>query len=298
MRRPVLVLSVLAASAAPAHARAETVLSPVGAWQASSQDGLCRVERRFEAAGAPHLVILEQTGPSHTFGMALAGPTLAALAGDKPVRLSFGAADPAWERRASIEANRQFGSVAIIRNIWLGAGRRIATGGAAVPDRSHIEPDLAAKADRIVVAQDGTRLTFASGSLADAAGALNGCTAPMLAAWGLDPEVQYNLKQTAEPLDMAALGKELKSAYPRGAQRALRSGPTEAVVMVDPAGAATQCRIIVPSGHEDLDQAACRAMTKARYRPALDAAGTPVASYWQIRINFAATQYEAQKVQP
>lgn len=141
------------------------------------------------------------------------------------------------------------------------------------------------------LAQGDSAVTFETGALGDAAAVLNACTAQILKGWGLDPEVQYSLQR-----GVSAEG--LKFTYPRIASRYLRSGPVDAVALIDATGKATGCRIISSSGHDELDQSACQGMTKPRYRPAVDAFGKPVASYWKARITYAATDFEAQQRKP
>lgn len=283
-----LVLSTLLA--APAAAQSGDIIAPVGPWQATNEGGLCRTERRFEAGGQPHVVILEQTAPGSRFGLAVAGPALAGLDPALPIRLGFFEAAPLFERRARIEPNQLFAKVAVVRNLsfFPPAGEPVA----------RMDTTVLAGMDRISVTQGDTRATFATGPLGEAASMLNACTAQILRSWDLDPAVQYGLQSGAEPEEQTKLAKQLRKAYPARAYRSLQSGPLEAVALVDPTGAATACKVIVASGFGDLDTAACEAMAKARYRPARDAAGNPVASYWTTRITFALSETDPVATRP
>lgn len=302
MRRTVIVLAALVLTTpiltAPALAAPTTVATPVSTWQASFEDGLCRMERSFEAGGQPHLLILEQNSPGSGFGLAMAGPSLSALTSDKPLRLSFARDDDGFERRTMIEPNDQFGHVAVFTGIWIGSSEGPDDDASKPSNRSRIDPDAAARANQIAVSQGDAGVIFDTGALADAALVLNECTAQIARTWGLDPEVQYGLVQRAFPADPKALAQKMQKSYPRGAARALRSGPLEAAALVDSNGAVTDCKIIVPTGYDDLDQAACEVMTQARYTPALDANGRPVASYWKTRVTFLANAFEAEQRKP
>lgn len=77
--------------------------------------------------------------------------------------------------------------------------------------------------------------------------------------------------------------------YPSRALREEREGTTRFRVTVNAKGRVADCQITGSSGHPDLDAAACKNIKRrARFRPALDSAGTPVTgSYsnavrWQI----------------
>ena len=288
MRRTFLALASLT-FAAPAFAAPAVIAKPAGSWVASSEGGLCRMQRDFEADGQPHLLILEQNAPGQALGIAMAGPSLASLSAEAPLRVNFAAGDAGFDKKALIEPNRQFGHVAILNGVWL--TREAPSDDAAVngADRARIDQQAAKGVEQIAVSQGDGGVVFETGSLADAAQALNECTAQILRSWGLDPEVQYGLRQ-------GAYTEQVKVTYPRMAARYLRSGPVDVVAIIDAAGKAKSCRIINSSGHEELDTAACSAMTKARYRPALDASDTPVASFWTTRISFAATQFEAERI--
>tara|TARA_R110002049_G_scaffold171142_1_gene337691 strand:- start:90 stop:746 length:657 start_codon:yes stop_codon:yes gene_type:complete len=77
--------------------------------------------------------------------------------------------------------------------------------------------------------------------------------------------------------------------YPSRALREEREGTTRFRLTVGTNGRVTDCQITGSSGHADLDEAACKNLTRrARFRPALDANGNPMTGYysnavrWQI----------------
>lgn len=293
MRRTFLAFSILAITAAPALAAPVSVATPVAPWEASTEGGVCRMQRSFEADGQPHLLILEQNSPGRAVGIAMAGPSLAALSPETPLRVSFAADHAGFEKKARIEPNRQFGHLAVLQGVWLETGKPD-----DVADRSRIDLGAAQDVEQIAVSQDNGGLTFATGSLADAALVLNECTAQILRGWGLDPASQYSLQRSAFPAEPSKLAKEMRKSYPTGAARGLRSGPLEVAALIDANGAATGCRIIVASPWTDIDEATCKAMLKARYTPALNASGNAVASYWKTRVTFFANEFEAQQQRP
>lgn len=290
MRRILLAVTAIATTAAPALAEPAVVATPAGSWEQSTDSGVCRLQRSFEAGGQKHLLILEQSGPGRDVGIAMAGPSLAALSPDAPLRVNFAANHAGFDKRARIEPNREFGHVAILQGVWLDTRKPDAD-----TNRSRIDPGAAQDVQQITISQGNGGVTFATGSLAEAAGTLNDCTAQILRGWGLDPAEQYSVAQPSAPVEPEKLAKEMQKAYPTGAARGLRSGPLEVAALVDKQGAVTGCKIIVASPWSDLDEAACKAIAKARYTPARGADGQPVASYWKTRVNFAATQYEADQ---
>ena len=94
---PVAAISLLfSATLAPTSAAAEgeseseTVLEPTSPWQASYEDGRCRLTRVFAAPSGFHALVLEQRAPSAKFNLVLTGPALSGIKENADVRISFG----------------------------------------------------------------------------------------------------------------------------------------------------------------------------------------------------------------
>jgi len=277
MRLALLAFTALTC-ATPALAAPVAVVTPSGDWETSSEGGLCRMQRAFEAGGQPHLLILEQNAPDRAVGIALAGPSLAAFRPEAPLRVTFAGDHAGFDKTARIEPNNQFGHVAVLEGVWLEKGTPQRDG-----NRSHIDPAAAETVDRIAVAQGGGGVSFATGALGDAAKALNACTAQIMRSWGLDPEVQYSLQRSAAPANQERFMTQMRNAYARPALRTLQQGTIDLVVFTDAAGKATDCRMLVATGYEDLDKAMCATAMKERFRPALGPDGQATASYWRLR---------------
>lgn len=277
MRHSLVALAALTCTT-PALAAPATVATPVGEWEALSEGGMCRMQRAFDAGGQPHLLILEQNAPGRAVGIALAGPSLAALRPEAPLRVRFADSHAGFDKNARIEPNRQFGHVAVLEGVWLEKG---------VPDRdgerSHIDLAAAQSVERIAVSQGDGGVTFSTGSLGEAAEVLNACTAQIMRSWGLDPEAQYGLQRSAAPVDTDRLMTQMRNAYARTALRTLQQGTIDLVVFTDASGKATDCRMLVATGYENLDKTMCATAMKERFRPALGADGQAAASYWRLR---------------
>lgn len=75
--------------------------------------------------------------------------------------------------------------------------------------------------------------------------------------------------------------------YPAKALRGDRKGRVVYELAVDPAGKATGCRILGSSGSKALDGATCPLLLKrARFEPARDPAGRPVAALYRARLTW------------
>ncbi len=99
-----------------------------------------------------------------------------------------------------------------------------------------------------------------------AAAALQPAPAPAAAAPAQPPRPVRDLASYVRPGD-----------YPPRALRAHDVGTVDFELIVAPNGRVAQCRVTRSSGATDLDLVTCRiVVTRARFRPARDAAGTPV----------------------
>lgn len=75
--------------------------------------------------------------------------------------------------------------------------------------------------------------------------------------------------------------------YPSRALREEREGTTRFRLTVNTDGRVSDCQITGSSGHSDLDEAACKNLTRrARFRPALDANGNPMVGYYSNAVRW------------
>ncbi|WP_457354839.1 energy transducer TonB [Sphingomonas sp. UYP23] len=73
--------------------------------------------------------------------------------------------------------------------------------------------------------------------------------------------------------------------YPAAALERNEQGKVGVELAIGDTGRVVACRINESSGHESLDQAACRALRgRARFAPARDANGTPIAATWHRNV--------------
>jgi protein TonB len=99
-----------------------------------------------------------------------------------------------------------------------------------------------------------------------------------------------NLTRAAEPASGRA-GWVTTEDYPPGALRDGVSGVVGIIVMVAADGRVQACEVTKSSGNQQLDEATCRIYARrARFRPALDADGKPVAARQADRVRWQVPQ--------
>jgi protein TonB len=79
-----------------------------------------------------------------------------------------------------------------------------------------------------------------------------------------------------------------RADYPAAAERANQQGTVYFTLDIDTRGCPTACRVTRSSGYASLDDATCPIlMRRARFDPAVDANGTPIAATWSNKFTWA-----------
>jgi TonB family protein len=129
-----------------------------------------------------------------------------------------------------------------------------------------------------IEADDGVSAALVPDQTSAAFAMLQTCGARLLQAVGVDPAAEAKAVTPAEketPENWLSYDN-----YPPDALRRHEGGTTMMLWTIDLKGHVRDCRIIASSGSKSLDDAACKAITRnGRYKPALDAAGTPIVSH-------------------
>jgi len=118
--------------------------------------------------------------------------------------------------------------------------------------------------------------SLAPGVLGDVAKVLRECEDDLVKTWGYDPKLMSSLK--APPIPVSP--EKWFSARDLPSKRDAKDvRPASVRFTVGADGVVSNCALVVSSGSKIFDDSACAVMTtKARYRPALDATGQPVAA--------------------
>lgn len=123
--------------------------------------------------------------------------------------------------------------------------------------------------------------TLAHAALTNTAAAMrtiDACDDDLVRSWGFDPVALRSLSRLAEPIEPPQTWVS-NDDYPPKALAEEQQGVVRMRWKVGVDGRVHDCVIVQSSGAPILDAASCMLITKrARYRPALDAAGKPVAT--------------------
>lgn len=117
--------------------------------------------------------------------------------------------------------------------------------------------------------------------------ALERCISELLTHWGIDAEAHRTLSRDVNILNLKELVKKVQRNYPKKMLYAEKSGIVRARLNVDETGKPSACHMQIAAQNREFEETSCNLLMKvARFDPALDKDGKPIASYWINSITY------------
>lgn len=130
-------------------------------------------------------------------------------------------------------------------------------------------------------------LFLRTGNLHPAMEAMRSCLDDLYLHWGIDVDAHRTLRRPATPLDFARIVRELTESYPRDMAMTGRQASLRVRLDVAPDGMPTGCHMQVDYNDDAFERVACQKLMRyARFAPALDKDGQPIASFYQTAIHY------------
>lgn len=268
IRKSALALTYVALSAT-AHAQSTSAIKPAGEWRVGIDHNNCLAMRDYGSQNKRSLTLRLQT-TNRNFTLGYVNLFLADI--DESLRLA-----KSWN--------------------GVGAGAITASGGLHVTGdyvrrtsftfrgpETAIEirpPDLSAMAaaSSISITADGSTVSFSNPSLANVRTALEQCRRDLWKRFDLDGVAVLAAATAAKPLTPSGELIGIQD-YPVEMQKKKQRGPVGVLWAIDTTGRATDCKVIIPSPYDELNQLTCDLIVeRARYAPALDRLGSPVPAW-------------------
>ncbi|MEM6585259.1 MAG: energy transducer TonB [Pseudomonadota bacterium] len=271
----------------PAQARADgkvTWLKPTTKWNVDYGETRCRLARVFGAQEAPHLLYFEQTIPSASFNLTLAGPELTRYLLSKNTQLGLIDDLP----MSTIKSKRKgrmpdFGPALILTFHKLESEPEAnSASDTSPPDETMttgLDVERAARARHVTLRRGERVLSFETGSLRAPFKALNACTTSLLEAWGFDSDRPTPAKFPSL-VNAKAVAMEAAEQYPPKAERKRQETYFNVFVVVEPDGSVSSCKLHKALAADSLDSPICSIVKeKGEFEAAVDAQGKPM-RYW------------------
>lgn len=286
MRRILLTFTALSVlAAAPAQADV-VVLKPSSPWNADFGTDRCRLAGYFGEGENRHLLFFEQYWPAPGAGLTVAGKSFNRFKDGAATALQTADGRSPLETRPFKGEVDGIGDALVYSGVILGDGQTEpgqAVAGAGLPA---LDTRYAQGVEYLLFRQRGQEVRFVTGSLGKAFEVLNQCTSSLLTEWGLDADRHKTAQRRPQWTNQQDVVRKIMARYPSGARTIGEQGIMRLRVTVSEAGAVDGCVVLKATNTKKLESPACEAMQEARFDPALDAAGTPMRSYYVTSITY------------
>lgn len=271
----VVIGTALATVPQCAFAAAPTTLSPSSPWNVHYADDSCRLAREFGPDGDKVVLLLDQFAPASAFDISLSGKATAKIA--KAVgkeKVGFGPDLPLKDEQ------RLLAGTSGTKQPMIVVGQLDLLNRTGDDADLPIPPADIAKIREFRVQKGSTGVVLQLGPLGSALKAMAACTSDLVKLWGLDPIQQASLASRPDPITPPE--RWLRSGdYPT---KAMNNGDQAVVnfrLVVDADGTPTRCAIQTSTRSPEFTALTCQLiMKRARFAPARDSGGSPVASYY------------------
>lgn len=278
------VVAVISLPLGPAQA---APIEPTSKWFVDYADEKCRLARTFGEGEQRVFLFIEQAAPGRTFGLTVAGPPFRGFSDNRTVLLKFDTTAKGNRTRPFTGDLSNAGPALIFSSIDFGPEKPAeeltedASGFAGLPA---IDVEEASRANQFEFNQGRRVVTLASGPMGSPIKALNTCSADLVRSWGLDLERHRDARRLPEWTNGDKVVKQIVSQYPAKALWAGEQGVLRMRVMLNEAGAVTDCHLERATKLESLNSPACKEMQRATFAPALDRDGKAMPSYYATTI--------------
>lgn len=280
-----VALALLALPVAVSAKEGPLMLAPSSQWNMHYADEYCRLARTFGTDGQAVTLLIDRFSPGARFRMSLVGPSMQRAAADGTATIRFGSVLPVQKLHFhSGEFNHATAA-------WVfGASIRLRPSPPEVDPNSPDAPP-AFEADEASVTEIAVGVPLRrdfilqTGSMQKNFAALRNCTDNLVASWGIDVE---RARAGVRPVPLTSPGSWVTGAdYPPNMVRTFQPGLVEFRLSIDPEGKVTACHVQQSTNPEGFNAAVCKAMMRrARFAPARDRNGEPIASFYQNGVRF------------
>lgn len=298
-RRAVMAAMIIAVAIAPHNAGASPgnlVLPSTVPWEIGSHKQACHLIGGFGQGDEQVIMRLSQRNLADAFSLSLFGKPFASEAANLPISLDFGqengparlnaVTDMSGERPAMFAGPVTFTSSADSepdRMMSIEEMRELAS----KPRGPQVTFAQETAVTHLVVGLPGNRtVTLQLGSMGGPMIAMRGCIRQMIKSWGFDPNVIAGLTKLPEPLMSQGLWVSAWD-YPADSLRNRKEGVVYFRLDVAADGKVSRCTNLESTANKDLIVTTCQLMMRrARFKPALDANGQPVAAFFTSSVRW------------
>lgn len=293
--RSLLVAMALVSTAIPGRfALAQTTaLASTSPWAADYRDDSCRLVRMFGTGDNTVILTLSRYSPMNSFQLSIAGEPFKGLLSKGKADVQFGEAEAIQHLNFVVGSLGDRPALLFVGMVGIEPGDVESVEGY---DYRKAEPlpapypteRLAAITTLTISKASKMPIVLKTGPMDKPFAALSSCINDLVKSWGIDPEKDRTRKRP--PVPKNSPGSWVTAGdYPKAMVLAEQSAIVQFRVMVNEKGVPTSCHIQESTRPKEFDDAVCKnVMKRAKFDPAIDAEGKPMASYWRNSVRFQA----------
>lgn len=297
---------MLVAAPVPAFTKEPLQLAPSSPWQINYSEDSCRLSRKFGTADQEVFLTIDRFQPGDPFYLVISGKLAKAYGSQDIMSIDFGPNEAMQYldfRQGEQQLLAEQGGISDKRPaIIFTAPMRFApytkAEKAANADVEHNEnylpfepapigPDREKAVNFILLSRPLSQpLLLMTGTMGAPFAALRQCTDELIGHWGVNAKALSTQSRQVQPDGYP--GNWLNSSdYPTAMVAKGQQGIVHFRLSVDADGHSTACHIQQSTRPAEFDDAVCKGLMKrAKFKPALDVAGNPIASYYINTVRF------------
>lgn len=285
-RVAIAALLLFSADYSRASAADALVLEPSSPWNLRYDEDKCRMVGQFGEGSQQVTLMLDQAGVEPYYTLSLIGHPVRQANGNI-MEVRFGDEQPTQRSFLKGKLGDKTPLIAM-HGVNLAPVSPIDMKAAQTEfEIESIGPAREAAIQRIVFSRGlDDPVTLETGSLGDQFAAMRKCATDLVTYLGIGDGPNPNISQAPAPKNNPGtwLGPD---DYPAAMLQREMEGRVHFRLTVDSQGSPTSCHITRSTRPQVFDDAVCLALLKrARFKPALDAQGKPVAAYWSSSVRW------------
>jgi TonB family protein len=293
----IMVATSLLLPSTATEARETRTLTPSSKWVVDYQDQSCRLARSFGKDEQQIHLVMDQFAPGNAFRVTFIGKSFATSNFRKfsKAKLRFGPNETESDLDGFLAQTGELPAFIATGSQLLApyseTEAQAATGLEILAAREFSVARMPPERERAVTRLELTGLLrfdviLEIGPMDKAMQALRDCSWATVKSWGLDVEQQKNLSRGASTKQSPAAWLSSKD-YPRGMLKKNAQAIVNFRLIIDRDGRPANCVIQQSTRPKEFDDVVCQAILKrARFEPALDASGQPVATFMTQTVVF------------
>ncbi len=298
MKCPMLKLMILfcgcvANTMATAAERQPVSLEPGSNWTVDYADDSCRLLRQFGTKEDTVVLIFNRFAPGDQFQLTVAGKPVALKRATRPASIRFGPTEAEQEHgfapgiMGDGKSALVFAGQMRIAPLTEGEREKMENSEKGAFILPPISDERKAAVTELTIGRPLSRpVILKLGAMDKPLAALSACQDELMTHWGIDVEKHRHLSALARPDGNPGRWVNAND-YPRGMIARGKEAIVHFRMSVDEKGDATACYIQQSTRPKAFDDVVCRSLMKrAKFQPARDQNGKPIASYYRNTARF------------